>query len=1192
MLDPSILEDQATRQSKRMTRGETEFAKDLHTRPVTATDLMRVPGGANDEALFYNLIWLAGHVATAEVLQRIYLSQVVTQQSLSSSLSTVIGRKVDSPSLHLLQGADGALFWLVVVAARTVSLLGIMDCSNWLTSHLLDSALSSDTLTLTPDSLDESADRFLRGLAMANLLALAFHFYRPDQAPAEDFYFNFGVGGELEPAASHHNARLVANLCRGRKELHSFLSLMPAACTGSGKEPNDSQNSNTDLHHVNLIGFCSQGLARSPAHRRLHNASLAAELYQWFTRDIPDRQIPPLKVKGIKSSGTPNELQKTVPEAKTYPEQPMPRSENHLLEENKRTLEVPNGVDRRSPPGSDPSYSSAGGRGTYRLDSTTISDESNTPSGGQVALDGRLGKENFSAESLQNRLDELSTSCLIHSTEGGVYLPPAKCNKSTVQSGETRCQDNGNRINTKAFHEPNHDPLQRMFFKNPQPFVYSGEIVEPQGSHRSRARSSVVTRRPDRHDAPGRDVDRYHEPFAVAQPVNRTRDHIRVRPKISRPNSRLSGDILGTSELTDASRYNGDGAHNHGCLPVGLMQDLLPDSLNDRVEHDERADDDTDCEQDYYDHGAFQMLEDVRRPHRTSAPAGRRSRNQILRETGTLSARTAQPRHPHGSGRSRSQISHYNLYPPDAFHSTAGANPCMVPVFYPVESTAGQFVQSAFAYNSTPSAYHHPRATWDRPSVVPTMIAGPNGCGCFTNPVFLATEHKDVSSFASTDQMCQTNEAVEETQTLRGPTSHDSPLITTEKIPPGDQTSSPNAGVDAISSDPKPEQKEANGSRIQSFFIPFDSGRPPVPIHTLPRALSRTRKQLLKHSNSQEEQSFGTLLDARTTLSAKMSKAIGNKLTALPPNGLLPSKTSLAETATKDVRSIPGSKMPHQTSASNALSPSGTTATNGADVSSDDKALDAKDQLERREKKRELEKQRREMIFQAYLNRKCNVSSDKEGQSDQSRPSSGASQKNQSNSQEKTDKSEVRIPRRTSSIPRRKNVASARSAREPQTQDDGALLSDRADKISEFVNGMNAADTKLFVQLQSKSNRRVIANALSHCCLAGPVNLEAKQTALTALGCSDGKHFIVLLRSHCQYSGLYSFSAADDVGVRISGLGPKRIDNSLVERFYKYDSGSKRFTEITSTSHLSTVVDAVMLKGKTRNRFPSASPNI
>ncbi|TGZ75310.1 hypothetical protein CRM22_000423 [Opisthorchis felineus] len=858
-------------------------------------------------------------------------------------------------------------------------------------------------------------------------------------------------------------------------------------------------------------------------------------------------------------------------------------------------------MDRRSPPGSDPSYSSAGGRGTYRLDSTTISDELNTPSGGQGSLDGRVGKENFNVESLQNRLDELSTSCLIHSTDGGVYLPPEKSGKSTVQSGETRRQDNGNRSSTKAFHEPNHDPLQRMFFKNPKPFVYSGEIVEPQGSHRSRAKSSVVTRRPDRNNAPGRGVDRYHEPFAVAQPVNRTRDHIRVRPKISRPNSRLSGDTSGASELTDVNRYNDGGTRNHGWLPVGITQDLIPDSLNDRIEHDRQNDEDTDCEQEYYDRGAFQMIQDPRRPHRTSAPVGRRSRNQILREADILSARTAQPCHLHGQRRSRSQISHYNLYPPDAFHSTAGGNPCMVPVFYPVESTTGQFVQSAFAYNSASSPYH-PRATWDRPSVVPTVIARPNGCGipsnyCFTNPVFLATGNKEVSPFApnaSTDQMCQTSEAVDEIQTLKGPTPNSSPLINTEKILPGNQASSPSAGVEAISSDIKPEEKEANGSRIQSFFIPFDSGRPPVPVHTLPRALSRTRKQPLTHSNSQDERSFGTLLDARTTLSAKMSKAIGNKLTTLPPNGILPSKTSLAEAATKDghKKSIPCSEIPHQSPTFNALSPSSMVTTNGADLSSNDKALDAKDQLERREKKRELEKQRREMIFQAYLNRKFNVSSDKEGQSDQSRPSSGASQKNQSNSQEKTDKSEVRIPRRTSSIPRRKSVASARSAREPRTQDDGALLSDRADKINEFINGLNAADTKLFVQLQSKSNRRVIANALSHCCLAGPVNQEAKQTALTALGCSDGKHFIILLRSHCQYGGLYSFSAADELGVRISGLGPKRIDNSLVERFYKYDSGSKRFTEITSTSHLSTVVDAVMLKGKTRNRFPSASPNI
>lgn len=33
--------------------------------------------------------------------------------------------------------------------------------------------------------MDNAADRFLRGMAMANLLALAFHFYHPDLAPEE-----------------------------------------------------------------------------------------------------------------------------------------------------------------------------------------------------------------------------------------------------------------------------------------------------------------------------------------------------------------------------------------------------------------------------------------------------------------------------------------------------------------------------------------------------------------------------------------------------------------------------------------------------------------------------------------------------------------------------------------------------------------------------------------------------------------------------------------------------------------------------------------------------------------------------------------------------------------------------------------------------------------------------------------------
>ncbi len=38
--------------------------------------------------------------------------------------------------------------------------------------------------------------------------------------------------------------------------------------------------------------------------------------------------------------------------------------------------------------------------------------------------------------------------------------------------------------------------------------------------------------------------------------------------------------------------------------------------------------------------------------------------------------------------------------------------------------------------------------------------------------------------------------------------------------------------------------------------------------------------------------------------------------------------------------------------------------------------------------------------------------------------------------------------------------------------------------------------TRLFVKPKSKSNRLVIVNAISHCCLAGTVNEPAKKLAL------------------------------------------------------------------------------------------------
>ncbi|KAH8850140.1 Calmodulin-regulated spectrin-associated protein 1-B [Schistosoma japonicum] len=119
---------------------------------------------------------------------------------------------------------------------------------------------------------------------------------------------------------------------------------------------------------------------------------------------------------------------------------------------------------------------------------------------------------------------------------------------------------------------------------------------------------------------------------------------------------------------------------------------------------------------------------------------------------------------------------------------------------------------------------------------------------------------------------------------------------------------------------------------------------------------------------------------------------------------------------------------------------------------------------------------------------------------------------------------------------------------------------------------------RLFVKPKAKSNRTVVVNAISHCCLAGTVNEPTKQLALKELAATEGTHFMILFRdSRCQYRAVYSFDLELEELKIICGNGPRRITHDMVNRFFKYNSGTKQFTQITSTKHLSPVVDAVTI---------------
>ncbi|KAL5110736.1 Patronin [Taenia crassiceps] len=133
---------------------------------------------------------------------------------------------------------------------------------------------------------------------------------------------------------------------------------------------------------------------------------------------------------------------------------------------------------------------------------------------------------------------------------------------------------------------------------------------------------------------------------------------------------------------------------------------------------------------------------------------------------------------------------------------------------------------------------------------------------------------------------------------------------------------------------------------------------------------------------------------------------------------------------------------------------------------------------------------------------------------------------------------------------------------------------------------------RLYVKPKSKSNRQVIVNAISHCCLAGTVNEPAKKLALQELAAVDGSHFIVLFRdSRCQYRALYAFDFETEELKFICGNGPRRITHDMCDKFFKYNSGAKQFSEITSTKHLSAVVDAITIQNSWWMRSPPLHSN-
>ncbi|EAT37503.1 AAEL010510-PA [Aedes aegypti] len=161
---------------------------------------------------------------------------------------------------------------------------------------------------------------------------------------------------------------------------------------------------------------------------------------------------------------------------------------------------------------------------------------------------------------------------------------------------------------------------------------------------------------------------------------------------------------------------------------------------------------------------------------------------------------------------------------------------------------------------------------------------------------------------------------------------------------------------------------------------------------------------------------------------------------------------------------------------------------------------------------------------------------------------------------------------------------SYKTGREPATIERGRTLSRislakganfRGRKSNSLMNLCGTKTSpKLYKQPATKSNRGIILNAVEYCVFPGAVNREAKQKVLEKIARSEAKHFLVLFRdAGCQFRALYGYWPENEQIIKLYGTGPSQVDDVMFDKFFKYNSGGKCFSQV-HTKHLTVTIDA------------------
>jgi len=144
--------------------------------------------------------------------------------------------------------------------------------------------------------------------------------------------------------------------------------------------------------------------------------------------------------------------------------------------------------------------------------------------------------------------------------------------------------------------------------------------------------------------------------------------------------------------------------------------------------------------------------------------------------------------------------------------------------------------------------------------------------------------------------------------------------------------------------------------------------------------------------------------------------------------------------------------------------------------------------------------------------------------------------------------------------------------RSRRSRDDDDNCSEVSSTTSGYTSGRGSA--RLYREPVSKTNRPIILNAVEYVVLPGEVNKDTRMRVMEEIEKCDCPHFLILFRdSKLQFRALYAYYPDTEEVFKIHGVGPRQVTDKMMDSYFKYNSGGKKFTQI-HTKHLTATIDA------------------